>query len=118
MVSHRLQHPVPGFLKVDALRWAGGAAQRADLLMRCNGGEAHGDAGCSAQRCRAERAGARVWKTRERSLMRYESLWNEALKSNNKPMDRRQYLKTDCAGIVLNPVQVWNNSPLGIVRIL
>jgi hypothetical protein len=57
-------------------------------LMRCGGWEAHGDAGCSAQRCRAERAGARVWKIRERSLMRYESRWNEAVKSNNNPMDR------------------------------
>ncbi|KAJ7244690.1 hypothetical protein C8J57DRAFT_1242688 [Mycena rebaudengoi] len=83
MASHRLRHPVPGFLKVDALWWAGGAAQRADLLMRCSGREAHGDAGCSAQRRRAERASARVWKIRERSLMRYEN----------------------CAGIVLNPVQ-------------
>jgi hypothetical protein len=60
MASHRLQHPIPGFLKVDALRWARGAAQRADLLMRCSGREAHGDAGCSAQWRRAERAGAWV----------------------------------------------------------
>ncbi|KAJ7238001.1 hypothetical protein C8J57DRAFT_1246735 [Mycena rebaudengoi] len=72
MASHRLRNPVPGFLKVDVPRWAGGAAQRADLLMRCSGQEAHGDAGCSAQRCRAERASVWVWKIRERSLMRYE----------------------------------------------
>jgi hypothetical protein len=69
-----------------------------------------------AQRSGAGRSGPRVWKITERSLMHYESRWNEAVKSNNKPMDRRQYLKMDWAGVVLNPVQVWNNSPLAIVH--